>query len=292
MFMKCFNFFIFFLSIVASGVWPMHSDPKTEQRQIFLVDHRSYHDDIKGEGDSRSSAVLKKATFDCDKKKREIWEKLQNGSEAIVRENKTDTTFPGEYIIKNAEIPVLGQIWQWSTEDQRENLKKIAIKIEITPTSRSEEIKNRLLFRAPILLSGICQDIALNNIGGYKGSIAGVAVGFVIGSCIHPWLDSYNSGVGKLAEKFGSKNYYQNRRGSYFAINAAWHSACAALAKLCSYQDNITYLSVRFFAYIIRAVCFCYPIQQLRKYTDPFDRTNANHTFFTLGDLAAHQGWN
>jgi hypothetical protein len=287
--MKRFRIFIFFLSVVVSNVQSLHRDTKTTQQRLILhVDHRSYHDDIIGEGSSRSEESLRGARCDCDQNN--LWEKLQKGSEAIIKLNKTGAAFPKEYIIAQSDIPKLEQIWK--NYSNKDDLRDIAIKMEIAPTTKFEMIKDRLLFSTPIALSMVYQDVMLDNVGGFKGGIIGVMGGFAIGEWVHPLFDSYNSGVGKLAKNFGSTNHYPNRRGLYFAMNACQHYVLAGIySKLCDYQSSVLCVCGKLLVCIFRGICYYLPTQELREYQDPFDRTNAGHTFFTFGNLAAHNGW-
>jgi hypothetical protein len=169
--------------------------------------------------------------------------------------------------------------------------KEAQIVTDIALISAFETIRDKLLFLVPRVLLIISPDAVYSQTNGKLQGAAGLlAIGTgssVFGRYAYPFMDSYNSGVGKLSGWFGPQNHTRINKGLEFFWTATMHYICTVIAQKLWSWGTIPYKIVGGTVHSMRMLASLLIIKETEDYKNPFKRPSKEGVPFTLGDLVS-----
>jgi len=163
------------------------------------------------------------------------------------------------------------------------------IRVDVSKPTWWQRIKDAFILKVPLGLIAIIPDFVNRQTTSFLPTLAGgipcLFVSYIVGEYGYPFLDSFNSNMGKLPEWYGEKNHTRVKRGLTFLSLSAANYVCSALAqKFLSYRTIGTNL-IGGTIHLIRLLPSFAASNYLAEYSRLSGRRNNEGRSYTFGDL-------
>jgi len=166
------------------------------------------------------------------------------------------------------------------------------IKVDITPSTTWENIRNKMLCLVPHGLAMIIPDLVQRQIDGVYNSVGGIAIcaagSFLFGELVYPRVDLYNSNVCKFSQWYGPNNHKKIRVGREFVCLSVISSLVGLAAQKFLSWQAIPWKILGGGVHVIRALLSGIVLINIENFynENPYKRLNEKGVPFMLKDLA------